>query len=614
MSMIQFSCPSCNTQYKVPEKAAGKQATCKSCNASMTVPTSSQSGGGGAAPAFADDVVAAPAMQAGSVFAPSSARRSGPSPVLLAGIGGGVLVLILAVVLIVVLTSGGGNQPAPNPNGTGAVADNTDSSASDRGRRRGRDRGTSSSTDDDEDADDEDTDGAASSGRVIDTPGPALAGVRDWSLGVPDKVANVSQSVDFRGMILNLPGDWEEDRRDIASLVSDNEDFKSALTETFGDEVLETAFLQAGPRESSVDVQFMVFVSRTVDHDEWPAIEEVERLSSSAEIDRSKLEDLREQAESGDFASGMLLAWVENMVDSNSGTPVAFNLFAPETFFIKQNTYDRVEFGTLFGGHPFARVVLTNEEDDTSVLLYTGFVNDLQVTFVGEAPSRYDELIADMDYVVRSSRLMSSREARAYGREDATYQMWVNDRFINVAYRGDSTPYSDVPEADWEGFPERSLFEGSTAARATVTPLNQPYGIVPPDGLSVASINRVSARWFPNDNGLWLQMKVTKLEGRAQRTMATPIMSPESEGGLERAFVNSTIITLPAGYEYSKLEAGEMTLHRVLLPEHPSSDIRKVYYVVFDGTSQVTVEAHFDKSRPEDLATLDASAQSLTKI
>ncbi|XAM00028.1 hypothetical protein OT109_01310 [Phycisphaeraceae bacterium D3-23] len=258
--------------------------------------------------------------------------------------------------------------------------------------------------------------------------------------------------------------------------------------------------------------------------------------------------------------------------------------------------------------------MLTNEEKNTTVLLYTGFVNDLRITFVGEASSRYKAPIADMEYIIRSSRLMTSREARAYAREDATYQMWMNDRFISVAYDGDSAPYGDLTAGEWEGFPELSSFEGSNAARATITPLHQPYGIVPPEGLSVASINRVSARWFPNDNGLWLQMKVTKLEGRAQRTMSTPIMSPESEGGPERAFVNSTAVALPVGYEYSQLSAGTMTLHRVLLPEHPGSSVRKVYYVLFDGASQVTIEAHFDASRPEDLALLDTAAQTLTKI
>ncbi|MFI4861466.1 MAG: hypothetical protein ACIAXF_12395 [Phycisphaerales bacterium JB063] len=608
MSMIQFSCPSCNTQYKVPEKAAGKQATCKSCNASMTVPMKSE-GGGGAAVSFDDDVVAAP-FQAGSVFAPTSSRRSGPSPVLLMGIGGGVLVLILAVVLIVVLTGGKGDDPAPPPN---TVADNN-SSDSTRTPRRGRPgRDTTRDTDESTDTEDGDTP-AATDGRVIDTPGPALAGVMNWSLDIPSKVANVSQSVDFRGMVLNLPGDWEKRVQDMSTLVSGNDDFKSTLVDTFGDEVLETAFLEAGPRESSVDVRFGVFVSRNDQHSEWPELSEVERVSSAMQVEKSKLQQLRDQADSGDFAAGMLLAIVEGMTDASSGTPLAFNLFQPETYYIKQNAYDRVEFGTLMGGHPFARVVLDNEKDNTKVLLYTGYVNDLCITFIGEAPARYDGLIQDMDYVVRSSRLMTSREARAYSRDDATYQMWMNDRFITIGYQGDSTPYSDVSEAGWDGFPENSLFEGSSAARATVTPLHQPYGIVPPEGLSVASVNRVSARWFPNANGLWLQMKVTKLEGRAQRTMTTPIMAPEVEGGPELAFVNSTVVPLPEGYEYSQLSAGTMTLHRVLLPEYPGSDLRKVYYVLFDGASQVTIEAHFNASRPEDLTLLDTAAQTLTKI
>ena len=610
MSMIQFSCPECNTQYKVPAKAAGKQATCKSCNKSMTVPAASQGSGGGASQ-YEDDVVAPP-VEAGSVFAPTSSRRSGPSPVLLMGIGGGVLVLILAVVLIVVLTSGGGKKSESNNTTTASNTTNTDNDSSSRGRGRNRNRGGDSSDETDEDADEDNTETEA--GREIDSPGAALAGVQSWELNVPSKVASITQEIEFRGMVMRFPTDWDSETTAMSTIATMSSDLRDTLTEAFGDEVLETAFFGAAPRELSVDVEFGVLISRAITHSDWPELSEVERMSSATQMDKAKMQDLQEEAEDGDFSAAVLLAMLEGMTDSSSGMPFALNFLDPGTLFIKKNAYDRVDFGTLFGGYPFARVLLQNEEEDTQVLVYTGFVNDLRITFFAQAPARLPQLITDMDWIVRSTRLMSAREARAYAREDATYQMWMNDQFINVAYAGDNTPFADMDEAEWEGFESGTLFDPRAATRAVMTPLNQPYGIVPPEGMRVASTNRVGIRWFPNDNDLWLQLKVTKLEGRAQRTMSTPVMSPAEEGGPARIFVNSTAIPLPAGYEYSEIEAGDLMLHRILLPEHPSSNLRKVYYVLYDGASQVTIQAHYDKSRPQDLEALDAAAQSMSKL
>jgi len=236
----------------------------------------------------------------------------------------------------------------------------------------------------------------------------------------------------------------------------------------------------------------------------------------------------------------------------------------------------------------------------------------MQVTMVATAPAQYAELLDDMDWVIRSAALMTPAQAREYGRSDTVYDRWMGDTFVDVAYAGDTAPHAGLTAQAWDGFTERSQFQRSAAA-SIITPYRQPFGIIAPEGLRLATTNRVAARWFPDSNGMWLQMKVTKLEGREQRTMQSPVLPAEGDSG-ERLFVYSTAIDLPAGYELSELQADEITLHRVLLPAVPGQMMRKVFYVFFDGADQVTIEGHFATTRLEDLEQLDAAAKSLTRI
>lgn len=611
MSMIQFSCPSCNASYKVPEKAAGRQATCKSCGASMTVPKTSQGSASGSGNVdlsglYAGADAAGPApIGGGSVFA-SAPRRSGPNPMLLVGIGGAVVVLLLVVVLVVVLSGkgDGGN----NGGGTASTTPPPPSSIRDRGGNRANNRTTPADNDDPENTDDPvqtdngETDGPA--GDVVEPPNTTLTGVVDWTLQVPADFSENVVTARYRGLVITLPPGWRMEKTDIGSYISDNDE----LLELIGQEAAETSVLTASPRESLVDVEMAVIVSRVVLPPTWPVVSEVDRITPSLfDLDGADLGRLDDQASSGDFSAALYAAMGQAFEDS----PVGFNVLNPDVIYLEKGTHDRVTYGTLLGGYPFVRTVANTDKE--RLLIYSGYFGNVQVTFVAKAPALYPELVQDMDWVVRSTRLMTSSESNTYARTDPNFQQWLRDRFASVPKAGDSAPHSGLEVADWEGFPERSLFS-STSLASTVTPYRQPYGIIPPQGLQVASTNRVAARWFPDSNGLWLEMKVTKLEGRTQRTMSSPIMPAATEGGPERLFVHSGVMPLPAGYEYSTFTANSLTVHRVLLPEVANHDIRKVYYIVFDGGNQVTVEGQFNKTRPDDLEQLDAAAATLTKV
>jgi hypothetical protein len=613
MPMIQFSCPSCNASYKVPEKAAGRQATCKSCGASMTVPKSSQGSAGGSgnvdlsglyAGADAAGPQAPAAFGGGSVFA-TTPRRSGPNPMLLVGIGGAVVVLLLVVVLVVVLSGKGGG----NNDGGGTTAGTTPTPATslrDRGASRA-DRTNPADTDDPDDDDNPvETDNGADDGPVgdvVEPPNSTLTGVVDWTLTVPDDFSENVVTARFRGLVITLPPGWRMEKTDIGTYISDNSD----LLDLIGEEAAETSVLTAAPRESLVDVELAVIVSRVVLPPAWPVVSEVDRITPNLfDLDGADLGRIDDQASSGDFSAVLYAAMGQAFEDS----PVGFNVLNPDVIYLEKGRHERATYGTLMGGYPFVRTLANTDKD--RLLIYAGYFGNVQVTFVAKAPALYPELIQDMDWVVRSTRLMTSSESNTYARTDPNFQQWLRDRFASVPKAGDSAPHSGLDTADWEGFPDRSLFS-STSLASTVTPYRQPYGIIPPQGLQVASTNRVAARWFPDSNGLWLEMKITKLEGRAQRTMSSPIM-PAEDGRPERLFVHSTEMPLPAGYEHSTFTANSLTVHRVLLPEVPNHDIRKVYYVVFDGGNLVTVEGQFNKNRPEDLEKLDAAAATLTKV
>lgn len=614
MSMIQFSCPSCNAHYKVPKKASGKQATCKSCGGTMTVPSTSQGTGTGAGDLSGlyagggGDQVVAPPMQAGSVFATNSQRRGGPSPTLLIAIGGGVFVLILVVVLVVVLMGMGGGDKPVTPVATTGGTPTTDRGRGGTGTRGTTPAGTNNRGENGEgNGETGGPDGTddVPAGRAIDTPSDALTGVRDWTLDVPTRIENAVRGAEFRGMVFVLPPGWESQTHMISDLMSGNDELANTLTEAFGNEAMETAFFQAMPRESLIEFGFGVVVSRDGSPPAWPQLTEVDRFTNSMQLNTAELAQL-------DSDGGASSSIIEALSAARDQSPFAFNFFKPSDFYLKRGTYDRVRFGTLFGGYPFARVVMENEAAQTQVLIYTGFVADMQVTFVAQAPAQYSELIEDLDWIIRSARLMSPREANEYGRSDTVYKQWMDNRFVDVAYAGDNAPHPGLAAEDWDGFSERSVFQNA-AISTTVSPYRQPYGIVAPEGMRLASVNRLAARWHPDNNGMWLQLKVTKLEGHAQRSMDSPVLTASGELP-ERLFVHSTEMVLPAGYEVSEIQAGEITLQRVLLPVGPGSNLRKVYYVLFDGASQVTIEGHFDAARPEDLERLDAAAQSLTKI
>lgn len=636
MSMIEFSCPSCNAQYRVPAKAGGKQATCKSCGKKISVPSgggssgsgsSSRSGsrggsGGGSgssrnvnlsglynsAEAGGADPVFAPPMEGGSVFATSTPRRSGPSPVLLIGLGGGAVVLILAVVLIIVLTSGGGDTSDPAQAAGPTVVDTRPM------RPRGGDRTDNDPAGGGTEVDSRPTPPAAANpGRLIDPPGAGLEGVVDWSLPVPEKVASYAERVELRGLVLTLPPEWESEVEEHAEAMADDEQMRDVMVRAYGAQVSEGVTLSAGPADESADVSFALSVTRSTDLVGWPTLREIEEVTrATLGIDGVDVEAVRASPTPPDpevaAAFGTLNA-MKGMMDDMS---VAYNWLAPETYYLKRGAYDEVSYGTLFGGHPFARVVLRNTAEDTQTLLYVGTIGHLQVTMLGEASAQNPQLLEDLDWVFRSAKLMTPAQAREYARDDSVYNGWIDNSFVDVAYAGDNVPHAGLDQPEWDGFSERSLFQNSAAA-SMVTPHRQPYGLIAPEGMRLATTNRVAARWSVDENGMWLQMKVTKLEGRSQRTMVSPILPAEGSTG-ERLFVYSVAVPLPEGYEASELEADGFTLQRVLLPAVQGQDLRKVFYVLFDGPDQVTIEGHFDKNRPQDLERLDAAAQTLTKI
>lgn len=76
--MIEFSCPGCQKQYRVPDDFAGKKAKCKSCETTMNVPI----------PAIEDEIIDEPVeaydvqdeAQDEIIDAPAAATRSYESP------------------------------------------------------------------------------------------------------------------------------------------------------------------------------------------------------------------------------------------------------------------------------------------------------------------------------------------------------------------------------------------------------------------------------------------------------------------------------------------------------------------------------------------------------
>jgi len=630
MSISEFSCPSCNAQYRVPAKAGGKQATCKSCGKKITVPSGSGSSGSGSrggsgggsgssrnvnlsglynsAEAGGADPVFAPPMEGGSVFATSTPRRSGPSPVLLIGLGGGAVVLILAVVLVIVLTSGGGGDTSDPAQAAGPTVVDTRPM-----RPRGGDR-----TDNDPAGGGTEVDSrptppvAANPGRLIDPPGEELEGVMDWSLPVPEKVATYAERVELRGLVLTLPPGWEYEVEEHGEAMADDDLMRDVMVRAYGAQVSEGVTLSAGPADEATDVSFAMTVTRNTDLVGWPTLREIEEVTrATLGIDGVDVEAERASPTPPDPEVAAAFGTLNAMTHMMGDQAVAFNLFAPETYYLKRGAYDEVTYGTLFGGHPFARVVLRNTAEDTQTLLYVGTIGHLQVTMVGQASAQAPVLLDDLDWVFRSAQLMTTAQAREYARGDAIYSGWIDNSFVDVAYAGDNVPHAELDQPGWDGFSEQSLFQNAAAA-SMVTPHRQPYGLIAPEGMRLATTNRVAARWSADENGMWLQMKVTKLAGRAQRTMESPVLP--AEGGGERLFIYSSAVPLPEGYEVGELEADGFTLQRVLLPAVQGQDVRKVYYILFDGPDQVTIEGHFDKNRPEDLERLDAAAQTLTKI
>ena len=146
--------------------------------------------------------------------------------------------------------------------------------------------------------------------------------------------------------------------------------------------------------------------------------------------------------------------------------PVGFNPFKTDEIVFVNSAFaayatfaGHVEFGTLFGGYPFARALVENAADETLVLIYTGRMGNLQVTFTAQAPDLYPERIEDMDWMIRSARLMNTGEVTDYRRTDRTYASWVREPGVEVPNAGSTAPYRGLEALAWAGIPGRLAFQ-----------------------------------------------------------------------------------------------------------------------------------------------------------
>ena len=578
---IQFNCPSCGTNYRVPTAAVGKKVDCQSCGKSMTIPATSSASAASQSSSYrqasaagmsaADEPVAAvPAFgDAGSAFG-ASQRRSSISPMLLiAGIGGAAVLLLVGVLVIVILGSG-----ESDPGETTATP------PAPRVERARRGRG--GNTDEDPTAD------ATEDGSTEVTPIIPVVARQDfrkpsnnneltnWTLQATPAAQQLGQKAELCGMAFYFPREWAVVNSATLENATSNRGVVSGLS-----------------ADATISMEINVYRPEAGPVGDWPNMYKVGMITP--EMFGNLFED------DFDYING----------EDNLDWVFAYEDDEPRYFCVRESAYQSLDYGTLFDGYRFVRVVLQNRQNDIEKVAYIGYMEDLLVVAVAQVPSGQRSRLADIEWVIRSAHLLEKNDAQVYAQDDPLYRSWFYEPDVSLPHGEDRGPVSGLVAAGWDGFSDGSSFADLTAL-ALVGPRNQDYVMFGPEGMPHVSTTRLAVRWLPNeDTGLWMEMKTTKLSG-ASRRIDSPIIETE-QGEDPKALLYGREVDLPQGYEYSTIETNELTVHRILMPAVDSSSLRQIYYVVIDHGQEITIVGYFDNDRPEDLERLEEAVSTLQK-